>query len=159
MGDPASQTYLSSPYTVAASALAGRFDDADHAVRNAALRSAGLLQEKHGDAAGALFEVDDVLRAFSRPGVLDRQKAGFLLTELSRRPGLRSKIRKGALDRSLAIARTELSMHSSGGLWLLREIAGEERFDRTEWLDWLRRNLPERRQLWHQLEDRAKRLE
>lgn len=137
--------YLSSQKRVpeVVGALSRRFDDSSAAVRNAALRSVGLLEEKHGPRIGPLVDLDAALRAFSRPGVLDRQKAGEILRSLAKHPDLRDKIREAALSRARSIAGTRLSMHRRGGLALLREIEGKKRMTDEKWLRWLRENHPQ----------------
>lgn len=127
-----------------AAALAGRFDDPLVEIRNAALRSAALLQKRNAALKKPLFKLEDALRAFSRPSVLDRQKAGGLLEALiACDPKTRAKVRDAALARARAIARTRLSMHRRGGLALLREIQGEKRLDDKAWLAWLKKNNPQ----------------
>jgi hypothetical protein len=119
-------------------ALATRFDDPDEEVRNATLRSAGILETRLAPQVGhPLNEAGAVLRAFSRPGVLDRQKASVILAHLARDPALRPRIRAAALERTRAIAATGLAMHRRVGLALLREIEGERRLTADEWRDWL----------------------
>lgn len=145
--------YLDSPAQLkeVMPALIGRFDDPSDSVRNAALRSAGLLEERHGKSAGPLVDVKTAHRAFSRPWVLDRQKAGMLLTHLARHASLRPAIRELAVDRARAIARTKLFMHRRGGLVLLREILGPKRMSDADWLGWLEEHSPQDLAWWNSM--------
>ncbi|HVS80486.1 MAG TPA: hypothetical protein VHE60_01985 [Pyrinomonadaceae bacterium] len=101
--------------------------DADETVRNNAIRALWVLAQSNPRVA-ARIPTEHFIAMLSSGSWTDRNKAGFLLDELSRRrnPRLLSRLRSQALDSLIEMARWRSRGHAGTARILLGRIAGIE---------------------------------
>jgi hypothetical protein len=108
-------------------ALARASYDSDETVRNNAIRALGVLARSNPQVA-AKIPAEHFIAMLSSGSWTDRNKAGFLLDELSKRrdPKLLSQLRSRALDSLIEMARWRSRGHADFARILLGRIAGIE---------------------------------
>ena len=101
--------------------------DTDDIVRNNAIRALGVLAQSNPRVA-ARIPAEQFIVMLNSGSWTDRNKAGFLLDELSRRrnPKLLSRLRSQALDSLIEMARWRSRGHAGTARILLGRIAGIE---------------------------------
>jgi|ERR1041385_1431705 hypothetical protein len=101
--------------------------DLDDSVRNDATRALGVLAESSPQVADRI-PAEGFVAMLSSGSWTDRNKAGFLLTELSKRrpPRLLNQLRSQALDSLIEMARWRSRGHADFARILLGRIAGIE---------------------------------
>jgi hypothetical protein len=108
-------------------ALVKAGSDADETVRNNAIRALGVLAQSNPRVA-ARIPPEPFIARLNSGSWTDRNKAGFLLDELSRgrNPKLLSQLRSQALDSLIEMARWRSPGHANFARILLGRIAGIE---------------------------------
>jgi hypothetical protein len=108
-------------------ALVRASHDADDIVRNNAIRALGVLAQSNPRVA-ARIPAEHFIAMLCSGSWTDRNKAGFLLDELSKRrdPKLLSQLRSRALDSLIEMARWRSRGHAGTARILLGRIAGIE---------------------------------
>jgi len=108
-------------------ALVRASHDADDIVRNNAIRALGVLAQSNPRVA-ARIPAEHFIAMLSSGSWTDRNKAGFLLDELSsqRDPKLLGQLRSRALDSLIEMARWRSRGHAGTARILLGRIAGIE---------------------------------
>ena len=101
--------------------------DADETVRNNAIRALAVLAQSNPRVA-ARIPAEHFIAMLSSGSWTDRNKAGFLLDELSKRrdPKLLTELRSRALDSLIEMARWRSRGHAGFARILLGRIAGIE---------------------------------
>jgi hypothetical protein len=101
--------------------------DSDETVRNNAIRALAVLAESNPKVA-ARIPAEQFIVMLNSGSWTDRNKAGFLLDELSRRrnPKLLSRLRSQALDSLIEMAKWRSPGHAGTARILLGRIAGIE---------------------------------
>jgi len=101
--------------------------DTDDTVRNNAIRALGVLAQSSPKVA-ARIPAEQFIAMLNSGSWTDRNKAGFLLDELSRRrdPELLTQLRSQALDSLIEMARWRSRGHAGTARILLGRIAGIE---------------------------------
>ena len=101
--------------------------DSDETVRNNAIRALAVLAESNPKVA-ARIPAEQFIVMLNSGSWTDRNKAGFLLNELSRRrdPKLLSRLRSRALDSLIEMAKWRSRGHAGTARILLGRIAGIE---------------------------------
>jgi hypothetical protein len=101
--------------------------DTDNTVRNNAIRALGVLAQSDPKVA-ARIPAEQFIAMLNSGSWTDRNKAGFLLDELSmrRKPELLSRLRSQALDSLIEMARWRSRGHAGTAQILLGRIAGIE---------------------------------
>ena len=99
--------------------------DSDEIVRNNAIRALGVLAQSNPRVAAGI-PPEHFIAMLSSGSWTDRNKAGFLLAELSkgREPKLLSQLRSRALKSLIEMARWRSSGHAGFARILLGRIAG-----------------------------------
>lgn len=108
-------------------ALVRASHDSDESVRNNAIRALGVLAES-GPKVADRIPAEGFVAMLSSGSWTDRNKAGFLLTELSkgRPPRLLNQLRSQVLDSLIEMARWHSRGHADFARILLGRIAGIE---------------------------------
>jgi hypothetical protein len=108
-------------------ALVKASNDADETVRNNAIRALAVLAQSNPQVRTRI-PAEPFIAKLNSGSWTDRNKAGFLLAELSKRrdPKLLSQLRSQALDSLIEMARWRSSGHAASARILLGRIAGIE---------------------------------
>src|SRR5260370_20908628 len=108
-------------------ALVKAGSDADETVRNNAIRALGVLAQSNPRVA-ARIPAETFIARLNSGSWTDRNKAGFLLAELSKRrdPKLLNQLRSQALNSLIEMARWRSGGHAGSARILLGRIAGIE---------------------------------
>jgi hypothetical protein len=108
-------------------ALVRASQDSDETVRNNAIRALGVLAQSNPRVAGRI-PAEHVIAMLSSGSWTDRNKAGFLLDELTKRrdPKLLAQLRSRSLDSLIEMARWRSRGHADFARILLGRIAGIE---------------------------------
>jgi hypothetical protein len=108
-------------------ALVQASSDLDDSVRNDAIRALGVLAESNPKVADRI-PAEGFVTTLSSGSWTDRNKAAFLLTELTKRraPRLLNQLRAQALDSLIEMARWRSRGHADFARILLGRIAGIE---------------------------------
>jgi hypothetical protein len=108
-------------------ALVRASNDSDETVRNNAIRALGVLAQSNPSVA-ARIPAERFIAMLSSGSWTDRNKAGFLLDELSKRrdPKLLGQLRSQSLDSLIEMARWRSRGHADFARSLLARIAGIE---------------------------------
>ena len=117
-------------------ALVGASYDSNETVRNNAIRALGVLAQSNPKMA-AKIPPEHFIAMLSSGSWTDRNKAGFLLDELSKRrdPKLLGQMRSRSLDSLIEMARWRSRGHADFARILLGRIAGIEETRLQQLLD------------------------
>lgn len=117
-------------------ALVKASNDSDDSVRNNAIRALGVLAQSSPKVADRI-PAEGFVAMLSSGSWTDRNKAGFLLTELSQRrpPRLLNQLRLQAVDSLIEMARWRSRGHADFARILLGRIAGIEETRLQQLLD------------------------